>query len=166
MREGRGNSLLSKGTSARELIGRLRRGAVITLGVDQNSGDAFVPFFDVPAGTVTGPARLALHTASRCCPPSACGARRPLPHRLLPPSRSQTPDRDADLHASPPTSTVRWRGWCAPTPSSGVDPQRWKSRSGAEYPALAARPRFRRAACARRQVDGRREALKRTFYFS
>jgi Lauroyl/myristoyl acyltransferase len=62
MRARGGNVLLSKGTSARELIGRLRRGEVITLGVDQNSGDVFVPFFGVPAGTVNGPARLALRT--------------------------------------------------------------------------------------------------------
>ncbi len=99
MREGRGNSLLSKGTSARELIGRLRRGAVITLGVDQNSGDAFVPFFGVPAGTVTGPARLALHTGVPLLP-AFCLWEPDDRYRIviLPPiAVHKTADRDADL---------------------------------------------------------------------
>jgi KDO2-lipid IV(A) lauroyltransferase len=68
MREGAGFAVLDKGTSARELLGVLRRGEVVSLLPDQNSGDVFVPFFGVPAGTVAGPASLALHTGAALLP--------------------------------------------------------------------------------------------------
>lgn len=63
MREYKGNVALPRGTTtARDLLAILRRKAVLTLGIDQNSGDLFVPFFGIPAGTVSGPALLALRT--------------------------------------------------------------------------------------------------------
>jgi KDO2-lipid IV(A) lauroyltransferase len=99
LRERRGNVILSKGTSARELIGRLRKGAAVTLGVDQNSGDAFLPFFGVPAGTVTGPARLALHTGVPLLP-AFCVREPDDTYRMifLPPIRPEkTADREADV---------------------------------------------------------------------
>jgi KDO2-lipid IV(A) lauroyltransferase len=99
MREVRGNVMLSKGTSARELLARLGRGEVITLGVDQNSGDVFVPFFGVPAGTVTGPAKLALHRGAALLP--AFCLREPddrYQMLFLPPITAETTgDREADV---------------------------------------------------------------------
>lgn len=99
MRQHKGNVILSKGTSARELLARLSRGEVITLGVDQNSGDAFVPFLNVPAGTVTGPAKLALHTGAPLLP-AFCLREPDDRYRMLflPPIVAQkTGDREADV---------------------------------------------------------------------
>ena len=64
LRENSGFAVLNKGGSARELLRVLKRGEAICLLADQNSGDLFVPFFGVPAGTVAGPASLALHTGA------------------------------------------------------------------------------------------------------
>lgn len=68
MREGAGFAVLNKGESARTLLRVLRRGEAIILLPDQNSGDLFLPFFGVPAGTVAGPASLALHTGADLIP--------------------------------------------------------------------------------------------------
>jgi KDO2-lipid IV(A) lauroyltransferase len=68
MREGGGFSVRSKGDSPLPLIKALRRGEAICLLPDQNSGDVFVPFFGVPAGTVAGPASLALRTGAPLVP--------------------------------------------------------------------------------------------------
>ena len=68
MRESGGFAVLSKGESARPLLRILQRGEVVIILPDQNSGDVFVPFFGVPAGTVAGPASLALHTGAALLP--------------------------------------------------------------------------------------------------
>jgi KDO2-lipid IV(A) lauroyltransferase len=68
MRENAGFAVLSKGESARPLLRVLQRGEAIIILPDQNSGDVFVPFFGVPAGTVAGPASLALHTGATLLP--------------------------------------------------------------------------------------------------
>ncbi len=68
MRESAGFAVLSKGESARSLLRVLQRGEVIIILPDQNSGDVFVPFFGVPAGTVAGPASLAMHTGATLLP--------------------------------------------------------------------------------------------------
>ena len=68
MRESAGFAVFSKGFSASGLLKALKRGEVILMLPDQNSGDVFVPFFGVPAGTVAGPASLALHTGSALLP--------------------------------------------------------------------------------------------------
>lgn len=68
MREGAGFAVRSKGDSPLPLIKALRRGEAICLLPDQNSGDVFVPFFGVPAGTVAGPASLALRTGAPLVP--------------------------------------------------------------------------------------------------
>jgi KDO2-lipid IV(A) lauroyltransferase len=68
MREKAGFTVLNKGESARELLRVLRRGEAIFLMPDQNSGDVFIPFFDILAGTVAGPASLALHTGASLIP--------------------------------------------------------------------------------------------------
>lgn len=68
MRENAGFTVLSKGESARGLLRALRRGEAILILADQNSGDVFTPFFDIPAGTAVGPATLALHSGASLIP--------------------------------------------------------------------------------------------------
>jgi KDO2-lipid IV(A) lauroyltransferase len=99
MREYGGNEALSRGTSPRELLSRLRKGRVITLGIDQNSSDLFVPFFGVPAGTPTGPAVLALRTGVKLLP-AFCVREPDDSYRILigePIAATVTGDRDADV---------------------------------------------------------------------
>jgi Kdo2-lipid IVA lauroyltransferase/acyltransferase len=65
LRENGGYRVLYRGsTGVRELLSVLKRNETIALLPDQNSGDFFLPFFGVPAGTVAGPASLALHTGA------------------------------------------------------------------------------------------------------
>lgn len=64
MRENAGLGVLSRGSSARDLLKVLKKGEVIGLLPDQNRGDVFAPFFGVPCGTPSGPAVLALHTGA------------------------------------------------------------------------------------------------------
>lgn len=65
LRENGGYRVLYRGSaSVRELLGVLKRNETIALLPDQNSGDLFLPFFGIPAGTVAGPASLALHTGA------------------------------------------------------------------------------------------------------
>lgn len=64
LRENAGLGVLSRGSSARDLLKVLRRGEAIGLLPDQNRGDVFAPFFDVPCGTPAGPATLSLHTGA------------------------------------------------------------------------------------------------------
>jgi len=99
MREYGGNEALSRGTSPRELLSRLRKGRVITLGIDQNCTDLFVPFFGVPAGTPTGPAVIALRTGAKLLP-SFCVREPDDSYRIIfgePITPASTGDRDADV---------------------------------------------------------------------
>ena len=64
LRENAGFEVAYKGGSVRELLSLLKKNHAVGLLPDQNSGDLFVPFFGVPAGTVAGPATLALHTGA------------------------------------------------------------------------------------------------------
>lgn len=66
--KGGGYAVLNKGASARGLLAKLKQGEGVVILPDQNSGDVFVPFFGVPAGTVAGPASLALHTGALLLP--------------------------------------------------------------------------------------------------
>jgi KDO2-lipid IV(A) lauroyltransferase len=68
MRERAGFKVLSKGESARGLLGALKRGEAVLILADQNSGDVFVPFFGVPAGAAAGPATLALRSGAALVP--------------------------------------------------------------------------------------------------
>jgi KDO2-lipid IV(A) lauroyltransferase len=68
MRESAGYTMLHRGDSVRPLIAALKRGEAIGLMVDQNSGDTFVPFYGVPAGTTIGPALIALRTGASLLP--------------------------------------------------------------------------------------------------
>jgi KDO2-lipid IV(A) lauroyltransferase len=99
MRESAGFTVASKGGSVRELLGRLKKNLAVGLLPDQNSGDLFVPFLGVPAGTVAGPATLALHTGAALLP-SYCARMPDDTYRLmiLPPIPTHaTGDKDADV---------------------------------------------------------------------
>ena len=99
LRQSAGLNQVSKGGSARELLSLLKKNKVVGLLPDQNSGDIFVPFFGVPAGTVAGPASLALHTGAPIIP-SYCVFAPDNTYRLviLPPiDITPTGDRDADI---------------------------------------------------------------------
>lgn len=94
-----GYAVLNKGASARGLLSKLKRGEAVGILPDQNSGDLFVPFFGVPAGTVAGPASLALHTGALLLP-SYCLREPDDRYRMLflPPIPAEpTGDRDADV---------------------------------------------------------------------
>jgi Kdo2-lipid IVA lauroyltransferase/acyltransferase len=60
-----GYDVVSKGSaSVRKLFVALKKGEALALLPDQNSGDLFVPFLGIPAGTTNGPAVLALRTGA------------------------------------------------------------------------------------------------------
>jgi KDO2-lipid IV(A) lauroyltransferase len=68
IREGSGATVLSRGNSARAGLVCLRRKEMLGILADQNSDDAFVPFFGFPAGTVLGPAVMHLRTKAALLP--------------------------------------------------------------------------------------------------
>lgn len=68
IRGGRGLTLLSRGDSAKEILLRIRNKETIGILPDQNSNEAFVPFFGKPCGTVLGPAVLHLRTGAPLVP--------------------------------------------------------------------------------------------------
>lgn len=101
MRESGGYRVLYRGSSTiRQMLSLLRKNEGIALLPDQNSGDMFIPFFGIPAGTVAGPASLALHTGATLL----VGYCVRLPDdtyifRIHPPiSTHSTGDKDADFH--------------------------------------------------------------------
>lgn len=64
LRQSSGIELLSRGDAAMGMLRRLRRGECLALLPDQNSDEAFVPFFNHSTGTVLGPGVLAKRTNS------------------------------------------------------------------------------------------------------
>lgn len=68
LREGPGTTVIPRGDSARAIIERLRRNELIGILPDQNSEEAFIPFFDHPAGTVLGPGVLSERTGAPVVP--------------------------------------------------------------------------------------------------
>lgn len=99
VRQSGGYEVQDKGKSARALLKALGRQEVIGILHDQNSGDVFVPFFGVPAGTPTGPAILALKTGAPIVPAYCVtqpdGTYRIIIHPII--RAVDTGDRDADL---------------------------------------------------------------------
>lgn len=68
LRENGGYTVHPRGDSPRALLRKLRGNGVIAILCDQKSEDVFVPFFGHSAGTVSGPAVLALKTGAPILP--------------------------------------------------------------------------------------------------
>ncbi|MBC8102710.1 MAG: lysophospholipid acyltransferase family protein [Cytophagales bacterium] len=68
LRQSAGFVVRDKGNAARDVLAALKRGDVVGILPDQNSGDVFAPFFGVPAGTPAGPALFALRTGAPIVP--------------------------------------------------------------------------------------------------
>lgn len=100
LRENAGFNVVYRGASVRSLLQVLRSNRSVGLLPDQNSGDVFLPFFGVPAGTPVGPATLALHTGAALIP-TYCVREPDDTYRLLilpPIDTHPTGDRDADVN--------------------------------------------------------------------
>ncbi|RYG86644.1 hypothetical protein EON77_03435 [bacterium] len=70
LRRKNGMGVVARGDSAREILRLLRRKEIVGLLPDQNSREAYVPFFGHLAGTVLGPAVLHIRTGA---PILVCG---------------------------------------------------------------------------------------------
>ncbi|AIE84250.1 lipid A biosynthesis acyltransferase [Fimbriimonas ginsengisoli Gsoil 348] len=68
VRANTGVEFISRGEAARPIMVKLRRKELIGLLPDQNTDEAFVPFFGKPCGTVLGPAVLHQRTGAPILP--------------------------------------------------------------------------------------------------
>jgi KDO2-lipid IV(A) lauroyltransferase len=71
IRESKGNRVLNKKNSARQILGSLKRNGAAGILVDQNTSlqeGMFIDFFGIPAATTTGMALLALRTDAPVLP--------------------------------------------------------------------------------------------------
>jgi KDO2-lipid IV(A) lauroyltransferase len=68
LRSQAGIEFMGRGDAARPMLKKLRNNEVIGLLPDQNSEEAYLPFFGHPAGTVLGPAVLHIRTKSVMLP--------------------------------------------------------------------------------------------------
>lgn len=68
IRELGGYRVIPRGQAARPVLQALKRNELVALLPDQNAGDVFVPFFGRLAGTVAGPALLALRSGAPLLP--------------------------------------------------------------------------------------------------
>ncbi len=68
LRAGCNYKVVNKGNAFRPLLRALSNKGAVGILPDQNSGDCFVPFFGMPAGTVLGPAKLAAATGAPIMP--------------------------------------------------------------------------------------------------
>lgn len=68
LRERGGYRVIPRGQAARPVLQALKRNELVALLPDQNAGDVFVPFFGRLAGTVAGPALLALRSGAPLLP--------------------------------------------------------------------------------------------------
>lgn len=64
IRSNAGVDVLSRGNSARAILTKLKNREIVGLLPDQNSGEAFLPFFGKPCGTVLGPGVIHLRTGA------------------------------------------------------------------------------------------------------
>ncbi len=67
-REAQGVKVLSRGNTIRQIFSCLKANQAVAILPDQNSNEAFVPFFGKPCGTVLGPAVLHLRTGAPLIP--------------------------------------------------------------------------------------------------
>jgi Kdo2-lipid IVA lauroyltransferase/acyltransferase len=102
IRESGGYKVVGRGTSAaRHLLRALRNGETISILPDQNSGDYFVPFFGIPAGTVASPATMAFKTGAVLLPLASyyCPETQKYRIEIHPPiDTTQTGDANADAY--------------------------------------------------------------------
>ena len=94
-----GSIIQPRGDSPRAILKRLRENGLVAIVPDQKSEDVFVPFFGKLAGTVAGPAVLALKTGATLlplfCPRQPDGTYKIV---FYPPIIAEsTGDRDADV---------------------------------------------------------------------
>jgi len=68
IREQGGYRVFPRGQAVRAVLQALKRNELVALLPDQNAGDVFVPFFGRLAGTVAGPALLALRSGAPILP--------------------------------------------------------------------------------------------------
>lgn len=94
-----GNTVHPRGESPRPLLKTLRENGMIAIVPDQKSEDVFVPFFGRLAGTVAGPAVLALKTGATLlplfCPRQPDGAYKMIFYPAI--VAESTGDRNADV---------------------------------------------------------------------
>jgi KDO2-lipid IV(A) lauroyltransferase len=95
-----GYAVHPRGTSPKALLQHLRRKGAVAILPDQKSEDVFVPFFGKLAGTVAGPAVLALKTGAPIlpmfCPRQSDGTYRVEFGEVI--DTTPTGDTDADTH--------------------------------------------------------------------
>jgi Kdo2-lipid IVA lauroyltransferase/acyltransferase len=68
LRTAAGVTVIPRGNAARPILIALKKNEVVGILPDQNSGEMFVPFFDRPCGTVTGPAVLSERSGAPLVP--------------------------------------------------------------------------------------------------
>lgn len=82
IRANAGIEVLSRGRSTRTLVTKLRNKEILGLLPDQNSEEAFLPFFGKPCGTVLGPAKLHRLTGAPLLP-AYCPRVGPAKYKLI-----------------------------------------------------------------------------------
>lgn len=68
LRQAAGVEVIARGNAARPVLTKMRRNELVAILPDQNSWEAFVPFFGKPAGTALGPAVLHRRTGAPLVP--------------------------------------------------------------------------------------------------
>ena len=68
LREGPGTEVIPRGNSVRRILGKLKANEIVAILPDQNSSEAFIPFFGHPAGTVLGPGVIHARTGATILP--------------------------------------------------------------------------------------------------
>lgn len=68
LRQAAGLEVIARGNAARPVLTKMRQNELVAILPDQNSWEAFVPFFGKPAGTALGPAVLHRRTGATLIP--------------------------------------------------------------------------------------------------
>jgi KDO2-lipid IV(A) lauroyltransferase len=94
-----GYEVIERGIAPRHILRRLRDGGAVVMLADQKSDDVWTPFFGHLAGTVAGPAVMALRTGARIIP-TFCIRLSDKSHKLFffdPIDTTSTGDQQADV---------------------------------------------------------------------
>ncbi|MCX7799632.1 MAG: lysophospholipid acyltransferase family protein [Fimbriimonadales bacterium] len=115
MRRHAGVEVIPRGNAARPVLAKLKANGVVAILPDQNSNEAFVPFFGHPAGTALGPAVLHLRTGAPLLPLACISAGvgrlhiEILPYRVYDRASGVKPERIMeDLHRDLESLIRRW----------------------------------------------------------